>query len=87
MRLPEVTEGKSHAVGMLCRGEWKRLTISWTRSGNSSKPVFCEMTMSNPEFRKALASLTFSEKIRILEKLRGRSLAIAARGPQEVACR
>jgi hypothetical protein len=43
--------------------------------------------MSNPEFRKALASLTFSEKIRILEKLRGRSLAIAARGPQEVACR
>lgn len=34
--------------------------------------------MSNPELRKRLASLSFSEKIKILEKLRDRSLAIAA---------
>ena len=34
--------------------------------------------MSNPELRRRLASLSFSEKIKILEKLRDRSLAIAA---------
>lgn len=32
----------------------------------------------NKEDRRKLASLTFSEKIRILEKLRERSLALAA---------
>ncbi|PYT94795.1 MAG: hypothetical protein DMG38_29220 [Acidobacteria bacterium] len=32
------------------------------------------------EMRKRLASLSFSEKIKILEKLRDRSLAIAASG-------
>ncbi len=32
------------------------------------------------ERRRRLAALSFTEKIRILEKLRGRSLAIAAAG-------
>jgi len=36
--------------------------------------------MSKPELRKKLASLSFSEKINILKKLRRRSLAIAASG-------
>ncbi len=36
--------------------------------------------MSKPELRKKLAALSFSEKIKILEKLRRRSLAIAASG-------
>jgi hypothetical protein len=34
--------------------------------------------MSKPELRKRLAALSFSEKIKILEKLRARSLTIAA---------
>ena len=34
--------------------------------------------MSKPELRKRLAALSFSEKIKILEKLRDRSRAIAA---------
>jgi hypothetical protein len=34
--------------------------------------------MSKPELRKYLASLSFAEKLKILEKLRDRSLAIAA---------
>ena len=34
--------------------------------------------MSKPEMRKKLASLSFSEKIKILERLRDRSRAIAA---------
>jgi hypothetical protein len=36
--------------------------------------------MSKPEMRKRLASLSFSEKIKILEKLRDRSAALAASG-------
>ena len=36
--------------------------------------------MSKPELRKKLASLSFSEKIKILEKLRRPGLAIAASG-------
>jgi hypothetical protein len=36
--------------------------------------------MSKPELQKKLAALSFSEKIKILEKLRQRSLAIAAAG-------
>jgi hypothetical protein len=36
--------------------------------------------MSKPELRTKLAALSFSEKIKILEKLRDRSLAIAAAG-------
>ena len=36
--------------------------------------------MSKEHMRKRLASLSFSEKIKILEKLRDRSLAIAASG-------
>ncbi len=36
--------------------------------------------MNKPEMRKKLAGLSFSEKIKILEKLRDRSLAIAASG-------
>ena len=34
--------------------------------------------MSKPESRKRLAALSFSEKIKLLEKLRDRSLAITA---------
>jgi hypothetical protein len=34
--------------------------------------------MSKSEMRQQLAALSFSEKIKILEKLRARSLAIAA---------
>jgi hypothetical protein len=36
--------------------------------------------MSKKEMRKRLASLSFSEKVKILEKLRDRSLAFAAWG-------
>lgn len=36
--------------------------------------------MSKPKMRARLASLSFTEKIKILEKLRDRSLAIAASG-------
>jgi hypothetical protein len=36
--------------------------------------------MSKQEMRKRLAALSFSEKVRILEKLRDRSLALAASG-------
>lgn len=36
--------------------------------------------MSKREMRKKLASLSFAEKINILEKLRDRSVAIAASG-------
>jgi hypothetical protein len=36
--------------------------------------------MSKQEMRVRLAALSFSEKIKILEKLRDRSLAIAASG-------
>jgi len=36
--------------------------------------------MTRQERRKRLAGLSFSEKIKILEKLRRRSLAIAASG-------
>jgi len=36
--------------------------------------------MSKQEMRKRLAALSFSEKIKILEKLRDRSLALAAGG-------
>ncbi len=36
--------------------------------------------MSKREMRKELAALSFSEKIKILEKLRDRSLALAAAG-------
>jgi hypothetical protein len=36
--------------------------------------------MSKPEMRKRLASLSFSEKIKLLERLRDRSLALAASG-------
>jgi hypothetical protein len=38
--------------------------------------------MSKQEMRKRLASLSFSEKIQILEKLRDRSLAFAVGGPR-----
>ncbi len=41
--------------------------------------------MSKPELRAKLASLSFSEKIKILEKLRDRSLVIAASGLRKKA--
>ncbi|HEY3974019.1 MAG TPA: hypothetical protein VGM18_13515 [Candidatus Sulfotelmatobacter sp.] len=36
--------------------------------------------MSKPKMRARMAALSFTEKIKILEKLRDRSLAIAASG-------
>jgi len=36
--------------------------------------------MGNKEMRKRLAALSFSEKVKILEKLRDRSLALAGAG-------
>ncbi|MFB3815272.1 MAG: hypothetical protein ACE14L_14295 [Terriglobales bacterium] len=36
--------------------------------------------MDKTQWRKRLAALSFSEKIKLLEKLRQRSLAIAAAG-------
>ncbi|MGO9647617.1 hypothetical protein SBA7_1770005 [Candidatus Sulfotelmatobacter sp. SbA7] len=36
--------------------------------------------MSKTEMRRQLAGLSFSEKVKILEKLRDRSLALAASG-------
>jgi hypothetical protein len=36
--------------------------------------------MSNPETRKRLAALTFAEKLKLLEKLRDRSLLLARAG-------
>jgi hypothetical protein len=36
--------------------------------------------MSKKEMRRQLAALSFSEKVKILEKLRDRSLALAANG-------
>ncbi len=36
--------------------------------------------MSNQQMRKRLAALSFSEKVKILEKLRDRSLALASSG-------
>jgi len=42
--------------------------------------VIRRYAMSKPEMRNQLASLSFAEKVRILEKLRNHSLAIAAAG-------
>ena len=39
--------------------------------------------MSKQEMRKRLAALSFSEKVKILEKLRDRSLALAASGMRQ----
>jgi len=39
--------------------------------------------MGKQEIRKRLASLGFSEKVKILEKLRDRSLALAASRPRK----
>jgi hypothetical protein len=50
------------------------------REERAFKGDFKGTRMSNPALRKKLASLSFSEKIKILEKLRRRSLAIAAAG-------
>jgi hypothetical protein len=43
--------------------------------------------MSKQEMRKRLAALSFSEKLKILEKLRDRSLALAASGLRQKATR
>ena len=43
--------------------------------------------MSKPKLRARLASLSFSEKIKILEKLRERSEVIAASGLRRKAAR
>jgi hypothetical protein len=39
--------------------------------------------MSKREMRKQLAALSFSEKVKVLEKLRDRSLAMAASGSRK----
>ena len=44
------------------------------------RPGILEELVSKEHMRKRLASLSFSEKIKILERLRDRSLAIAAGG-------
>jgi hypothetical protein len=41
------------------------------------------MTKGKDEMRRQLASLSFTEKIKILEKLRDRSLGLAAVGPRQ----
>jgi hypothetical protein len=38
------------------------------------------LTWASQEMRKRLTALSFSEKIKILEKLRGRSVTLAASG-------
>ena len=43
--------------------------------------------MSKPALRAKLAALSFSEKIKILEKLRDRSLVIAASGLRRTLAR
>ena len=43
--------------------------------------------MSKKEMRKELAALSFSEKIKIFEKLRDRSLAFAAAGLRQKAAK
>jgi hypothetical protein len=43
--------------------------------------------MSKQEMRKRLAALSFSEKVEILEKLRDRSLALAAAGLRQKSVR
>lgn len=43
------------------------------------------MSKGKDEMRKQLASLNFSEKIKILEKLRDRSLILAASGLRQKA--
>lgn len=45
-----------------------------------SHKLVWKASMSKPKMRARLAALSFSEKVKILEKLRDRSLAIAASG-------
>lgn len=62
-------------------------------SGRSSRRIFWEARMTEQEMRgkkemrKRLAALSFTEKIKILEQLRDRSLAIAAAGLRRKARR
>ena len=51
--------------------------------GAVSKKISGEM-MDKIQWRKQIAALSFSEKIKILERLRARSLAIAASGLRNV---
>jgi hypothetical protein len=66
------------------RGNWPQVDILQSgigrREEDAFKVDFKRTRMSKPELRKKLASLGFSEKIKILKKLRRRSLAIAANG-------
>jgi hypothetical protein len=43
--------------------------------------------MSKQEMRKRLAALSFSDKVKILERLRDRSLALAAAGLRRKAAK
>jgi len=54
--------------------------MAFFQSGNGLRAIILEELVSKEHMRKRLASLSFSEKIKILEKLRDRSLAIAASG-------
>ena len=49
-------------------------------NGNGSSRSIWKVPMSKQEMRKRLAALSFSEKVKILEKLRDRSLALAGSG-------
>ena len=56
---------------------WAALVPRW---GEVQAQVSAGLAMEDKERRKRLASLPFSEKLKILEKLRNRSRAIAANG-------
>ena len=43
------------------------------------------MSKGKDDMRRQLASLSFSEKIKILEKLRDRSLVLAESGPRRLS--
>lgn len=48
--------------------------------GAVSEQISGDIVVDKQDRRKRLASLSFTEKVKILEKLRDRSLAIAASG-------
>ena len=59
--------------------------MGWLKNGSSSNASIWKARMSKQEMRKRLAALSFTEKVRILEKLRDRSVALAASGLREKA--
>jgi hypothetical protein len=61
--------------------------MPWLPIGNSLSVGIWKGLVSKPKMRTRLASLSFSEKIKILEKLRDRSQAIAASGLRRTLAR